>query len=67
MYYGVCENGEQTFLACMFCFPITDHVMLPLKTVSYKSRAIHVHIRAYLMKRQKAKSPENFSWSGLGK
>ena len=28
-----------------FCFPIADQVMLPKRTVSFKSRPIHVHPR----------------------
>ena len=26
---------DQTFLACMFCFPISDQVMVPQRTVSF--------------------------------
>ena len=32
----------------MFCFPITDHVMVPQKTVSFKCCLIHVYPRAYV-------------------
>ena len=35
-------------LACMFCFPITDHVMVPKRTVSFNCRLMHVHPRAYV-------------------
>ena len=34
------------FLACMFCFSITDHVMVPQRTVSFKCRLIHLYPRA---------------------
>ena len=34
----------------MFCFPILDHVMVPLRTVSVslKFRPMHVYSRAYV-------------------
>ena len=39
----------KTFLACIFCFPISDHVKLPLGTVSLKCRPTHVNpSRAYV-------------------
>ena len=50
---------EKTFLACMFCFPITDRVMVPQRTVSC--------IRIHDNERQKANSLENITWSELGK
>ena len=28
----------------MFCFPISEHVMVPLRSVSLKFRPLHVHI-----------------------
>ena len=33
---------QQTFSACMFCFPISDHVMVLQRTVSFKYHLIHV-------------------------
>ena len=36
------------FLACMFCFPIGDHVIVPERTVSFKRRPMHVHPGAYV-------------------
>ena len=33
-------------LACMFCFPISDHVMLLEGIVSFKCRLMHVQIYA---------------------
>ena len=36
------------FLACMFCFPITDHVTVPQRTISFKCRLIHVYPHAYV-------------------
>ena len=38
-------------LVCFNFLPIADHVMLTQRTVSCKYRAIHVHLREYLMKR----------------
>ena len=32
----VLSASEQTFLTCMFCFPISHHVMVPLKTVFFQ-------------------------------
>ena len=29
-------SNSPAFLACMFCFPIADHVMLPQRTISFK-------------------------------
>ena len=54
-------------LACMFCFVFVDYVMNPQRTVSFKCLAIHVHMRAQRMKRQKANSLGNMTWSELGK
>ena len=34
---------EQTFLACMFCFLISAHVMVPQRTVSFKCNLMPVH------------------------
>ena len=36
-------HAQQTFLACRFCFPIADHVMLPQRIASFKCRPMHVH------------------------
>ena len=30
------STKSDLFLACMFCFPISDHVMIPQRTVSQK-------------------------------
>ena len=40
-----CEvtKTEQTFLACMFCFLISAHVMVPQRTVSFKCNLMPVH------------------------
>ena len=54
---------QWTFSARMFCFPIADNIMLPRRTVSFKSRAFHLHMRAWLTERQKANSLENITWS----
>ena len=37
------EIGQYTFSPCMFCFPISDQVMVPQRTVSFKCRPIHMH------------------------
>ena len=63
---------KQTFLACMFCFPISDHVMIPQRTVPFKCCPIHLHphvisMHKLFMKRQKPNSLENITWSELGK
>ena len=61
---------EKTFLACMLCFPITDRVMVPQRIVSFKCRPMQVHPCAFvcmIIKRQKANSLENITWSELGK
>ena len=34
---------EKTFLVCTFCFPITDRVTVPQRTVSFNCRPVHVH------------------------
>ena len=60
-------RNQWIFLACMFCFLIADYVMNPQKTVRFKCLAIHVHMRAQQMKRRKANSLENMTWSELGK
>ena len=39
---------NRPFLACMFCFPIADHVIVPERTVSFKRRPMHVHPRAFV-------------------
>ena len=45
-----------------------DHVMLPLRTVSFGFPAIHVHIMpTALMNKQKANSLANIAWLELGK
>ena len=43
-YY--CLATESTSLACMFCFPISYHVMLLEGIVSFKSRLKHVQMYA---------------------
>ena len=44
------EIGQYTFSPCMFCFPISDQVMVPQRTVSFKNvvlfTCIHVHVFA---------------------
>ena len=37
-------NKQWTSLSCTICFPISDHEMLLLGTVSFKCRLVHVHI-----------------------
>ena len=32
-------SNSPAFLACMFCFPIADHAMLPQRTISFKCRS----------------------------
>lgn len=46
-----------------FLFPhlISDHVMLPQKTVFFKFRPIHVYMHVQFQKRQKANSLENIT------
>ena len=61
------RRDQMILLACMFCFVIADYVMNPQRTVSFKCLAIHVHMRTQRMKRQKANSLENITWSELGK
>ena len=39
---------NRLFLACMFCFPIADHVIVPERTVSFKRRPMHAHPRAFV-------------------
>ena len=42
---------DQTFLACMFCFPISDQVMVPQRTVSFNvvfCTCTHVYMYAYI-------------------
>ena len=58
---------EQTSLACMFCFPISDHVMLLEGIVPFKCRLMHVQMYAQLMKKQKENSHEGTTWSEMGK
>ena len=36
------------FLACLFCFPISDNIMVPQRTFSFKCCLTHVHPRAYV-------------------
>ena len=54
---------QWTFLACMFCFPIANNIMLPWRTVSFKSCAFHLYMRAWLTERQNANFLENITWS----
>ena len=61
---------EKTFLVCTFCFPITDRVTVPQRTVSFNCRPVHVHptcICIHDNEREKANSLENITWSELGK
>ena len=51
-------RDQMIFLACIL-FVIADYVMTPQRTVSFKCLAIHVHMRAQRMKRQKANTLEN--------
>ena len=51
----------------MFCFPISDHVMLLEGIVSFKCRLMHVRMCARLMKEQKANSHEGITWFEMGK
>ena len=48
---------KETFLACMFCFLISDHVMLLEGIVSSKCRLMHVQMYARLIKNTKRKFP----------
>ena len=36
------------FLACLFCFPISDNIMVLQRTFSFKCRLIHVNPPAYV-------------------
>ena len=36
------------FLACLFCFPISDNIMMPQTTFSFKCCLMHVNPRAYV-------------------
>ena len=61
---------NRPFLACMFCFPIADHVIVPERTVSFKRRPMHVHPRAYvciLYEKTKRKIPRRTSSRGLNR
>ena len=58
------------FLACLFCLPIADHVMLPKRTVSFKSRPIHAHPRTYACmtnEKKKGKLPREHHVLRIGK
>ena len=46
----------------MFCFPISDHVMLLEGIVSFKCRLWHVQMYANLLK-----NIEGITWSEMGK
>ena len=35
-------------LLSLFCFPISDNVMVPQRTVSFKCRLMHVHPHAFV-------------------
>ena len=51
---------NNSFLACLFCFPISDNIMMPQRTFSFKCCFMHVNPRAYVCL-------ENITWSELGK
>ena len=51
----------------MFCFAISDHVMLLERIVSFKCRLMHVQMCVYLIKKQKENSHEGITWSEMGK
>ena len=54
----VSKLGEQNFLACMFCFHILDHVILPERTVSFKCRPLHPRAYVYIIyEKTKGKFP----------
>ena len=38
----------EPFLACMFCLPFSDHLMVPQRTVPFKSSPLLAHPRAYV-------------------
>ena len=63
---------KRHFLACAFCFPISDHVMVLQRTVFFfKFRLMHVHPRVYVCiihEKTKGKfSGEHHDWSVLRK
>ena len=53
----------------MFCFPISDHVMVPQRTVQlFKFRPIHVDARSYVYEKKKKEDfLENITWSEFGR
>ena len=44
---GSTLRAKMDLLACMFCFPKTGHVIILLRTVSFKFRLTLVHMYAY--------------------
>ena len=55
-------------LACMFCFPISDHVMLLEGIVSFlMSSYARANVRITSEKKQKANSHEGITWSEMEK
>ena len=50
----------------MFCFPITDHVMVPKRTVSFNCRLMHVHPHAYVCNIINEKTKGKFPKESIG-
>ena len=66
MYYG----GVDTLLACLFCFPFSDHLMVPHRTVSFKCYPMHLHSRGYvciIYEKTKGKFPGEYHVVRIGK
>ena len=51
----------------MFCCPISDHVMVPQRTVFFSNVVLctWMHVHMYV-KRKKEDFPENITWSEIG-
>ena len=61
---------EKTFLVCTFCFPITDRVTVPQRTVSFNCRPVHVHptcICIHDNEKRKGKFPREYHVVRIGK
>ena len=44
-----CKHAKtKDFLACLVCFPISDNIMMPQTTFSFKCCLMHVNPRAYV-------------------
>ena len=61
--------GWKDLFSLNVLFPISDNLMVPQRTVSFKCHLIHAYPRAsvcIIYERQKVNSPENIEWYELG-